>query len=60
MLSGKVPFQPKKYTHQAAYAIMKNIMSGDVSFSGDEWLGVSASAKHLIQGECEHGLIVFG
>lgn len=50
MLSGKVPFQPKKYTHQAAYAIMKNIMSGDVSFSGDEWLGVSASAKHLIQG----------
>ena len=51
MLCGKVPFQPKQYTDQSAYTIMKNIMAGDVSFIGDEWMGVSGSAKHLIQGK---------
>ena len=50
MLSGKVPFQPKQYTNHSAQIIMKNIMCGDVTFEGDEWNGVSHSAKNLIQG----------
>ena len=50
MLSGKVPFQPKQYTNHSAQIIMKNIMCGEVTFEGDEWNGVSHSAKNLIQG----------
>ena len=52
MLSGKVPFQPDYYMAHSAHTIMKNIMSGEVSFTGDEWTGVSESAKDLIQGKC--------
>lgn len=51
MLSGKVPFQPKQFTNQSALGIMKSIMQGEVSFKGEEWNGVSLSAKELIQGK---------
>ena len=54
MLSGKVPFQPKQYTNQSALGIMKSIMQGEVSFKGEEWNGVSLSAKELIQGSKDY------
>lgn len=50
MLSGNVPFQPKEYTDRSAYTLMKSIMSGEVSFKGDEWSAVSLSAREFIQG----------
>lgn len=54
MLSGNVPFQPKQYTFQCAETIMKSIMTGEVSFDGEEWNDVSLSAKTFIQGTVMH------
>ena len=59
MLSGKVPFQPKQYTNQSALGIMKSIMQGEVSFKGEEWNGVSLSAKELIQGSKDYHFSFF-
>eukprot|EP00794_Sanderia_malayensis_P019939 gene19939-21892_t len=50
MLSGKVPFHSKTTYGPSAEAIARSIMDGSVSFDGEEWINVSASAKSFILG----------